>query len=367
MVEISHNMVFIYEHLKNIFNQELLTIVILFCMIFRQHIVGAITFTIRKILKVEEEHLSRKHTRYLGGYIIAVGITVLIMIWVKEPTIIEKTKKVFKIITILVIAKTIAMTLKPDGVVFRKLQEQETAGRSVLINKFISNVLIIAVYFIAFIIIVSELGYNLNGLIAGMGISTALMALAVQDLVKSIISGATIITEKPFKIGDYIEMGTIGGTVEDITLRNTRIRTPENKIMNIPNLKITMEPVTNLNDMKNRRLLMDLYIGFDTPVEKIQKVISRIKGMLINNSKVVEKTVRVNLKEIVREGIVLEIEAYIAEPKGLTFFRDKEKINIEIIKIMNMEGVNLLYNVQQVKYEKHKTITNEPKQYITGE
>ena len=82
---------------------------------------------------------------------------------------------------------------------------------------------------------VSELGYNISGFVTSLGIGGVVITLAAQDTAKSLIGGALIILDKPFKVGDYIKVGTFEGIVEEITFRSTNIRTLDNSVLHIPN------------------------------------------------------------------------------------------------------------------------------------
>ena len=80
------------------------------------------------------------------------------------------------------------------------------------------------IYAIAVFIIIFEMGYDLSGLITGLGIGSVVLTLAAQDMIKSLLGGFFIFTDKPFKVGDFIKFSTYEGTVEDITFRSTKIR-----------------------------------------------------------------------------------------------------------------------------------------------
>ena len=90
---------------------------------------------------------------------------------------------------------------------------------------------------------------------------SVIISLAAQDTVKSLLSGVVILTDKPFDIGDYVEIGEHEGTVLDITFRSTRIKALNNTIITIPNSVITANSVINWNRLKSRR--MDIILNLD--------------------------------------------------------------------------------------------------------
>ena len=93
-------------------------------------------------------------------------------------------------------------------------------------------------------------------------------------------------TEKPFKIGDIIEGDSYSGVVENITLRTIKIRTDDNSVINVPNLKITTECVTNISEIDNRRFNLPVYISYGIKIEKVKRVMDKIKliiGVLLSD------------------------------------------------------------------------------------
>ena len=132
------------------------------------------------------------------------------------------------------------------------------------------NILIV-IYIIAGFIAITLLGVNLNGLVAGLGIGGVIVTLAAQDTAKNLFGGLVIFMDKPFVVGDWIQMDNYEGTVEDITFRSTRIRTFENSLVNIPNSIISNSSIINWSKMEKRRYRTNLYIQIDTPFEKLEK------------------------------------------------------------------------------------------------
>mgnify|MGYP003308551668 CR=1 FL=1 len=101
------------------------------------------------------------------------------------------------------------------------------------------------IWIVAIITALTIVGIDVAAMLTTLGIGGIAFALAAQDMVKSLLSGAVILTDKPFQLGDWIEVGTFSGTVVDITFRSTRIKTINNTLITIPNSVITAEYVIN--------------------------------------------------------------------------------------------------------------------------
>ncbi|MGP1608896.1 MAG: mechanosensitive ion channel family protein [Clostridium sp.] len=340
----------IKEQLDMFISSELLIIVILLIMLFRKKIVISIrklAYAVFKlpISKIEE----RERFNFLSTYILLSGSLLLIKILAKNPIIEPTLFKMFKILSIFILSLTLSTFISPESLVFKKIIEKSEINKNIFLNQFISKLIKVIIYILGIFIIITELGYNINGLAAGLGIGSAIVALAVQDTVKSIISGATIITEKPFVIGDFIELNKYLGTVETITLRNTKVRLLDNTIVNIPNSIITNECVVNYNEIENRRIELKINLPFDVELRKMERILRKIENLLENSTKVLPQTSVVRFEEISKEGLRIYVYCYISESKYERYIAVKEHINFEIMKILDSEKVLPLYSVTQLK------------------
>jgi len=167
-------------------------------------------------------------------------------------------------------------------------------------------------------------------------------------MVKGFLSGAILMTDRPFEIGDFIEVGTYKGTVVDITFRSTRIKAPNNTIITIPNSIITTQYVVNWNKLKSRRLEFKLNLSLDTTSDKIIDVVEKLKLILKNNPRVLPDTVQVNFDEIASSSADINVFLYINETELVKFLAVKEKIYCEILKLVEMENIDLAYPTQTV-------------------
>ena len=200
--------------------------------------------------------------------------------------------------------------------------------------------------------ILSDLGYNMGGLVTGLGLGSAVVALAAQDFVKSIIGGMQIVADKPFEIGDFIEVGEFAGTVTEITYRSTRIKATNNSIIAVPNSVIVTEYVKNWSRLENRRLDIELRIDLNTPKEKIYKIISKLRTMLKADENVLEDTVIVHLDKIMPDANIIMIAVYVDTAVYLEFLKIKERINCNILDLLERENVDLVYPTQRIFQEK---------------
>lgn len=256
--------------------------------------------------------------------------------------------KIFKISIIILFANGIANSLTVRGNFINRVKEKISPDVEDTMFRFILKAIRVFIYIIAGFLVVTELGYNLNGLVAGLGIGSVVITLAAQDTAKNLFGGLVIFLDKPFVVGDWIEVEKYEGTVEDITFRSTRVRTFENSVVNIPNAAIANDSIINWSRMEKRRNKVNLCLELDTTIEKVQIVQKRIKEMLMKHDDVIDDTIIVRFDNITDNGINLLVCSYTNSIDYASFLEEKEKINFKIMQILREENVELAYDTKTV-------------------
>jgi moderate conductance mechanosensitive channel len=145
--------------------------------------------------------------------------------------------------------------------------------REATLLKLLENVLTYVVYFISLMTILSTLDIDIKGLIAGAGIVGLAIGFGAQNLVRDIITGFFIIFEDQFSVGDYVRIGSAEGTVEEIGLRTTKIKSWTGELHIFPNGNIT--EVTNFS-IHNSIAVVDVSIAYEENIEEAEKVIQEL-------------------------------------------------------------------------------------------
>jgi small conductance mechanosensitive channel len=137
---------------------------------------------------------------------------------------------------------------------------------------------VVALVFI-FLIVIGQLGFNVTVLLGSIGIAGIALGFAARDSLENFISGVTILTDKPFKVGDYIVVDGEYGEVMEITLRSTRIRTVRNEIMVLPNTQMITQRVTNHTKQNTVRVDIEFGIAYkEYPAEAREVLLELPKG-----------------------------------------------------------------------------------------
>jgi len=136
------------------------------------------------------------------------------------------------------------------------------------------------IWILGVIIALNNAGYNVSALLAGLGIGGLALAMAAKDTVANIFGGITIFTDKPFRINDRVKINGFDGTITEIGIRSTRLKTLENRIVTIPNSKFTDGMVENVSSEPHRKVVLKLGLIYDTSAQKVQNGMKALQAIV---------------------------------------------------------------------------------------
>ena len=167
---------------------------------------------------------------------------------------------------------------------------------------------------LAFLALLQNFGFNVTGIVAGLGVGGLAVALAAQETVKNFFGGVALIADQPVRVGDFCRFGDKVGTVEDISLWSTRIRTLDRTVISIPNAIFVGMQLKNF--AKRDRIWLHPTIGlrYETSADQLRYVLVEIKRMLLAHPKVDPDPARIRFTNFNAYSLDLEIFAYILTP-----------------------------------------------------
>ncbi len=190
-------------------------------------------------------------------------------------------------------------------------------------------------------------GFDVGALIAGLGIGGLALALAAQDTVKNIFGGIVIFIDQPFRIGDRIKIDNIDGFVEYIGIRSTRLRTLSGRLVTIPNLQFSDRPIENITIEPTRRVNITIGLTYNTPPEKVEMAVRLLKNISESNNHLLESEKTMIFFERFN-AYSLDINFYYFIRKESDLFDTQTKVNIQILKIFNDNGLEFAFPTQTV-------------------
>lgn len=141
---------------------------------------------------------------------------------------------------------------------------------------FIKSIVVLVLRFVVVLSSLSTLGLDINSFIAALGAAGVTAGIGLKDSISQFASGLEILFNKPFKSGDYIEVGSVEGTVEQIRLMDTTLRTYDNKAVILPNSQVTSTPIINYTAQNSRRLDIDYKIAAPEDIVLAKDIILRL-------------------------------------------------------------------------------------------
>ena len=343
----------VLEWVKSIGLEQVITVLIalgtsifffIFCNTFAYIIVKLFNFNIKSKEKIKANAFYTP----LKIFFALLGVYIGIIILKLNADIMTQINKYYTVINIILLTIALAGIFKIDSDFMQKVQKRSNLDISDNRLNFFCKIIRVVIYIVAGLIIITKLGYNLTGIIAGLGVGGVILTLAAQDTAKNLFGGLMIIMDKPFAVGEWIQTTNFEGIVEDITFRSTRIRTWDNTLANIPNGSLANESIINCSKMEKRKYKLDIKIDLGTPLQTVKRVISKIYFMLINHPNVINDDTYVKFDEIKEDGINIMILVFTNSIDYGTYLNAKEKINENILEILEHENVKIAYRTTSV-------------------
>tara|TARA_B110000211_G_C14083993_1_gene555852 strand:+ start:288 stop:1346 length:1059 start_codon:yes stop_codon:yes gene_type:complete len=200
-----------------------------------------------------------------------------------------------------------------------------------------------SVWTISIIIGLDNAGYDVGAVIAGLGIGGLAFALAAQDSVKNLFGGITIFTDKPFQIKDRIKISGFDGSVEEIGIRSTRIRTLDGRRVTIPNSKFSESAIENVTSEPNRKVVLNLGLTYDTDQHGIQKGI-KILDEIVSKHSSTEENVITGFNAFNDSSLNLILIYYIKP--GEDILATQTTINLQILEQFTLNQLDFAFPTQ---------------------
>ncbi len=188
--------------------------------------------------------------------------------------------KVIAAIAILVVGRWVARLISS---ITRRLMGKADIDPTV--SSFTGSLVYIALLVFVVLAALSQLGIQTTSFIAVLGAAGLAIGLALQGSLANFAAGFLMIIFKPFRVNDYIEGAGVGGTVEEIHIFTTTLKTPDNKTVIVPNAKLTSDNIVNYTAKGTRRVDLTFGIGYQDDIDKAKKVIAEV---LANDSRILK-------------------------------------------------------------------------------
>ncbi|HSX24964.1 MAG TPA: mechanosensitive ion channel family protein [Candidatus Andersenbacteria bacterium] len=239
----------------------------------------------------------------------------------------------------LVVQGIIACQIGIDFFLSEKIRSGGKA-QSAMVSGILSGLIKIGLWLTALLFILSNLGINVNSLIAGVGIGGIAIALAAQNILGDLFSSLAIFFDSPFVIGDYIVVGANSGTVQKIGIKTTRIRALSGEEISIPNKDIAAARISNLKRMKERRASLSIAVPYGTD----SKILEKIPALLAQSVEGVEHAYCKSsyLVQMGTSAIMFEL-VYVIQDRDFDVYQTaRQQIIINVVHLFAKHRIELI-------------------------
>ncbi|MFQ5825164.1 MAG: mechanosensitive ion channel family protein [bacterium] len=202
----------------------------------------------------------------------------------------------------------------------------------------------IVLWIVILLLALDNLGVDITGLIAGLGIGGIAIALAIQNILGDLFASLSIVLDKPFVIGDFIIVDNYLGTVKHIGLKTTRIQSLSGEQLVFSNSDLLRSRIRNYKRMYERRVVFSIGVIYQTPYEKLKAIPSLVREIIEKQQKA--RFDRAHFKEYGNSSLNFEIVYYVQSPDYITYMDIQQSINLTIFRSFEEEGIEFAYPTQ---------------------
>jgi len=210
------------------------------------------------------------------------------------------------------------------------------------------NVINVVVKFLVFsclfLLGLDQLGFNVNTLIAGLGVGGIAVALSVQNILGDLFASLTIIFDRPFEVGDFLTIDDYKGTVEIVGLKTTRLKSLTGEQIIISNSDLLKGKIRNFQKLKERRILFNFGVEYGTPVEKLKKIPSIVE-QIVKNQKLTRFD-RTHFSSLGDFSLNFEVVYFVLDSDYKIYMDIHQNINLQLIEELSKLEVEFAFPTQ---------------------
>jgi len=196
----------------------------------------------------------------------------------------------------------------------------------------------------------ATVGFDIDALVAGLGIGGIAIALAINGILQDLFGSLTIALDKPFVIGDSITIGDFSGTVENVGLKSTRLRSNTGEQLIMSNSDLLSSRLRNYKRMVERRGTMNLGVTYDTPADKLEAIPEMIREII--DSEELARPNRVHFASFGDFALNFVVVYWVLTPEYTDFMDTTQSINLKVVRRFEEEGIEMAFPTQTIYVNK---------------
>lgn len=335
-----------------IFGFEVWQLVMLLGLLIIGYVIAfVVTFVFVQILQRNERFNKQRLRKFVVGPFRFL-ITILFFRATFDmiaPSLIARA--LFDAKTFLIIAILWVTTGVVDLIISRFADHMKRSGQqdAVVLLKPAATGIKLTIILVAVVSWMDNLGYQVTTILAGLGVGGVAVALAAQKSMENLIGSITIYMSQPVHVGDFCKFGNTLGTVEEIGLRATQLRTLGRTVVHIPNALFASKEIENLTQRDKILYRTRLRLSYNDTPEQVRQVLTNIRELIDQHELIDEENSRVRFLELGEYAQELELYVYIKTMNFIEYLEHVEDINLRLSDIVESAGAHLTVPVKNIK------------------
>jgi MscS family membrane protein len=327
-----------------IFGFEVWQLVMLAGLVLIGYLIAfVVTFVFVKLLQISKRFNYQRLQKFIVG---PLRFLIMVLIFRAGFDMIAPSlaaRALFEAKTLLVIA-IFWMLLGVVDLIMHRLADRMTRNGqqgAVVLLKPASTGIKLTIALLAIITWMDNLGYQVTTILAGLGVGGIAVALAAQKSLENLIGSITIYMSQPVHVGDFCKFGDTEGTVEEIGLRSTQLRTTARTVVHIPNALFASGKIENLTQRDKILYRTRLRLSYNDTPAQLKQVLTKIRELIEQYEFIDEESSRVRFLEFGEYAQELELFVYIKTKAFAEYLEHREDINLKINDIIEVAGAHL--------------------------
>ncbi|MBC6700561.1 mechanosensitive ion channel family protein [Hymenobacter puniceus] len=232
----------------------------------------------------------------------------------------------------------IALRLVDFAVLVFRRRTTEGGSLQAELVPFAKDLIKVLIIVLAFLGILGRVfGVDVTALIGGLGIGGLAVAFAAKESLENLIASFTIFLDRPFAVGDLVEVGAVSGTVEKVGFRSTRLRTAEKSYVTVPNKSMIDKPLDNLSLRTARRVSFTLALSHTTSSQQLHHIVEEGKR-LIGENPLVTKDVQMQFSALTPAAKEVTVQYFVETTNYDEYLQVKEELNYRLVEVVEQAG-----------------------------
>ena len=207
----------------------------------------------------------------------------------------------------------------------------------------------IVMWTLGLLFVLSNVGIEVTSLIAGLGIGGIAIAFALQGILSDLFASFSIYFDRPFRIGDYIVLGTDSGIVERIGIKSTRIRTLQGEELVVSNAELTSARVNNFKKMQERRISFQFGVTYETPHDKVKAINGMVERIFADMAGA--RLDRVHFTTFGDSALLFDVVYYVESAEYAVYLNIQQEVNFQLMDKFAEVGIEFAYPTQTIYHK----------------